>query len=105
MTDRAKLLIRPPELSSNYTNSHLVANQEELGEENYEFSLRSIFVHTSKGFLTCRKMLRGASGFISPLTEGVLLIFIALKNPSPQPGFNPRTFGQMAGTIIISQPR
>jgi hypothetical protein len=30
--DREKLLIRPPELSSNRTSSHLVANHEELGK-------------------------------------------------------------------------
>jgi hypothetical protein len=29
-TDRTKLLIHPPELSGNPTNSHLVAKQEEL---------------------------------------------------------------------------
>jgi hypothetical protein len=43
-----KILIRPPELSSNPTGSHLVANQEELGEGNSEFSLRSILMHASK---------------------------------------------------------
>jgi hypothetical protein len=34
---RGKLLIRPPELSGNSTSSHLVVNEEELGEGNYEF--------------------------------------------------------------------
>jgi hypothetical protein len=33
------LLIHPPELSGNPTSSRLVANQEELGEGNDEFSL------------------------------------------------------------------
>jgi hypothetical protein len=37
--DRGKFLIRPQELSG---------NEEEVDEGNYEFSLRSIFVHTSK---------------------------------------------------------
>jgi hypothetical protein len=37
--------------------------------------------------LTCRKILRhGTSGFSSYPKEGVLRIFIALKNPSPWPG-------------------
>jgi hypothetical protein len=31
----------------------------------------------------------GANGFTSPAKKGMLWIFIALKNPSPQPGFNP----------------
>jgi hypothetical protein len=40
-----------------------------------------------KRFLTCRKILRhGTSGFTSHPKEGVLRIFIALKNPSPWPG-------------------
>jgi hypothetical protein len=34
-----------------YLNSHLVANQGELGEGNNEFNGRSIFFHTSKWFL------------------------------------------------------
>jgi hypothetical protein len=39
-----------------------------------------------KEFLTCRKILgHGTSGFTSHPKEGVLRIFIALKNPSPRP--------------------
>jgi hypothetical protein len=37
--DRRKLLICPPELSGNPTSSHILANQEELGEGNDEFGL------------------------------------------------------------------
>jgi hypothetical protein len=47
-----------------------------------------------KGSLICRKILRhGTSGFISHPKEGVLRICIALKNPSPRPGFKPATLG------------
>jgi hypothetical protein len=36
----------------------------------------------------------GPSRFLLPIREeGVLRIFIALKNPSPWPGFEPATFG------------
>jgi hypothetical protein len=35
-------------LWQSYQQCYLVANQEELGEGNDEFSLRSIFVNTSK---------------------------------------------------------
>jgi hypothetical protein len=48
--DRRKLLIRPPDLSGNPTISHLLANQEELGEGNDEFGLPSIFVHFRSDF-------------------------------------------------------
>jgi hypothetical protein len=58
-----------------------------------------------KGSFTCRKILRhGISVITSPPKEGVLLrpkegvlrIFIALKNPSPLPGLNPRPLGPVA---------
>jgi hypothetical protein len=45
---KEKLLIRPPELSGSSTSSHLAADQEELGEGNYKFCLKNIFVHISK---------------------------------------------------------
>jgi hypothetical protein len=74
--------------------SHLVANQEELGKGNDEFCLLSIFVHTSKGSLICLKILRHeANGFASPPKEGVLWIFIALKNPSSSAGIEPAELG------------
>jgi hypothetical protein len=39
-------------------------------------------------------MLRhGADGFISPLKEGMLRIFIAHNNPPPSAGFEPANIG------------
>jgi hypothetical protein len=74
-TDRGKLLIHPSELSGNPISSHLVAKQEEIGEGNDEFCLQTI---------SFRKILwHLAKSFTSPLKEGVLCIFITLKNPSP----------------------
>jgi hypothetical protein len=67
-------------------------------------ALRSIFVHTCKGSLTCRKVLGPTWGrrlyFSSEgrRTED----FIALKNPSP--GLNARTLG-MTSTLTITPPR
>jgi hypothetical protein len=37
--DQVKLLIHPSELSGNPTSSHLIAKQEDIGEENYDFGL------------------------------------------------------------------
>jgi hypothetical protein len=55
---------------------------------------------------TGRKILRhGTSGFTSHLKEDVLRNFIALKNPSPLPGSNPRPLGPVASTLIITPPR
>jgi hypothetical protein len=57
------------------------------------------YVKYLKGFLTCRKVLRhGTSGFTSHPKEGVLRIFIALKNPSPRPGLTPQPLGSVAST-------
>jgi hypothetical protein len=44
--DRGQL-IRLPHLSGNTTSSHLVANQEELGELNGDSGVHNIFVRTS----------------------------------------------------------
>jgi hypothetical protein len=57
-------------------------------------ALRSILVHTSKGFLTCLKVLRhGADDFTSLPKKVVLRVFIVLKNPSPSAGFEPANLG------------
>jgi hypothetical protein len=37
-----------------------------------------------------------------PLKEGVLQIFIALKNPLPQPSTKPQTFDSMANMLTIT---
>jgi hypothetical protein len=104
--DRGKLLIRPPQLSGNPTSSHPVPKQEELGEGNYDFGMRSIFVHTPKGFLTCLKILRHATdGFTCPTKKGVLLIFFVFKNPSLRPCLHVRTLGPIASTLTITPPR
>jgi hypothetical protein len=44
-----------------------------------------------QGSLTWCKSLHEADGFTSPLKEGVLRTFIALKIHRPRPGLNPRT--------------
>jgi hypothetical protein len=44
-------------LEHSYEQSHLVAKQEELVKEMMNVAILSISVHTSKGFITCRKIL------------------------------------------------
>jgi hypothetical protein len=64
------------------------------------------YLKSLKGSLTCRKILRhGTSGFTSHPKEGVLQIFIALKNPSPRPGLNPRPLGPVISTLTTTPPR
>jgi hypothetical protein len=58
------------------------------------------------GSSTFRKsLLHGTSGFTSHPNEGVLRIFIALKNPSPRPGLNPRPLGPVASTLTTIPSR
>jgi hypothetical protein len=58
-----------------------------------------------KGSLTCKVLRHGISGFTSHLKEDVLRIFIALKNPSPLLGLNPRPLGPVASTLTTTPPR
>lgn len=70
-----------------------------------KIKVRIIFVHTSKGFLTGRKILPpGAKGFTSSPVEGVLRIVIVFKIHRPLPRMNPRTLGPMADTLAIAPP-
>jgi hypothetical protein len=56
--------------------------------------------------LTCCKILRHRSfGFISHPKEGVLPIFIALKNSSRWLGSNPLPLGPVASTLTTTPPR
>jgi hypothetical protein len=66
--------------------------------------VNSYLIHL-KGYLTFRKILRhGTSAFTSHPKEGVLRIFIAIKNPSPRPAFYPRTFAPVAITLTTTPP-
>jgi hypothetical protein len=63
----------------------------------------SVYETTS---LICRKILRhGTSGFTSHPKEGVLRIFIAIKNPSPQSGLSLRPLGPVTSTLTATPPR
>jgi hypothetical protein len=79
---RGKFLIRPPELCGNPTSSHLVSNEEELGEGNYEFGLTKYFC-LEVTYLHAVKSYPGQTALFSSLKEGVLLNFIAHRGNSP----------------------
>jgi hypothetical protein len=49
-------------------------------------------------------MTRGLRYYF-PSKEGVLQIFIAFKNPSHRPDFNPRPFSPVANTLTATPPR
>jgi hypothetical protein len=51
----------------------------------------------------CFKVLRHWATALLPPKKGVLLIYIALKNPSPQPDLNPQTLGKRSIVIRLSK--
>jgi hypothetical protein len=65
--------------------SHLVANQEEPGEGNYEFSLRSMFVHTSLLLLHAVNLTLWDLWLYFPFVGRRAAYFYPLKNLSPRP--------------------
>jgi hypothetical protein len=74
----------------------------EEGNENVVYQSPKDFKKSS----TCRKILwHWTSGFTSHPKDGVLRIFIALKNPTPWPGSNLWPLGQVASTLTTTRLR
>jgi hypothetical protein len=73
----------------------------ESGRRKWEFSLPSPW-DFKRSFMCHRILWYGISGFTSHLKEGVLRIFIALKNPSPWLGSNPQPLGSVASTLATT---
>jgi hypothetical protein len=89
-------------LWQSYQQRLLGASRRNGRSENFAYQ----YLRYVSGSLTCHKVLRhGASGFTSHPKEGVLRIFIALKNPSPRPGLNPRPLGPVASKLTTTPPR
>jgi hypothetical protein len=90
-------------LWQSYQQRHLGASKKN-GRKSEDFVYQNL-ICLSRSF-TCRKILgHGTSGFTTYPKEGVLLIFIAVKNPSPRPSLNPRPFDPVASTLITTPPR
>jgi hypothetical protein len=91
-----------PSVLSGFLPSETSLERVGKGNENLVYSSPWDF----KRSLTCHKILQhGPSGFTYHMKEGVLRIFIALKNPSPWPGSNPQPLGPVASTLTITPPR
>jgi hypothetical protein len=80
--------------------SHLVANQEELGEGSDDFSLQSIFIHTSKGFLHAVKSYDMGPTALLPLRRNVCCGFLLSSA-----GFELSNLWSVAITLTITPPR
>jgi hypothetical protein len=93
---QGKLLIRPAEPSGSKSGG--------TGRRKVWILSTKYFFHTSKGSLTCRKILRhGDEGFTSSPKKSVRSS-IALKNPPSRSGLNPRNLGSMASTLNTRPP-
>jgi hypothetical protein len=72
------------------------------GNENIVYpspwDFKEFFLHVVKSYDM------GPFGFIPIREEGVLQIFIALKNPSPWPGSNTQPLSPVAGTLTTTPP-
>jgi hypothetical protein len=85
-------LIHP--LSALWLHPRHLAVKQRGGEKRPWILLTEHLNHDTKGSLTCCKIMQyGASGFTSQPKEGVLQIFITIKNPSPLPGLNLHPLG------------
>jgi hypothetical protein len=74
------------------------------GRRNENFAYSVPFIRQRIFYML--QMLRiGTSGCTSHPKEGVLRIFIALKNPSHRPGLNPRPLGPMVSALTTTPPR
>jgi hypothetical protein len=92
--DSGKYLIRPPELSGNSIRSHLVAKQEEYGEETIaEFCLRSIpFILV--GFFYTPQIYEMGPMTLLPIRRKSCYGFLSLlKIPSSSAGFESANLG------------
>jgi hypothetical protein len=88
-----KLLTRPQELSGNPTSRDI---WERVGgiDEGVRFCL-SVSEIRQRIFNMPWNLTTWISGFASHKKDGVLRIFIGLKNPSPRAGFKPATLGSI----------
>jgi hypothetical protein len=87
-------------LWKSYQQRHLGASRRN-GRRSESFAHQC--VRYINGSLRCRKMLLlGAFGFTSHQKEGVLRIFISLKNPSPRPDLNPRPLGPVVAVSLLT---
>jgi hypothetical protein len=85
-------LIRPPDLTSILPTQSSISKQEKREREIMNLALRSIYVHTSKVFFTCCKILRHGPPDLLPLRRKACCGFLSHLGPT-------------TSTVIITQPR
>jgi hypothetical protein len=99
-----RALWQPPILSGGPVSRDISGASRRMDEGNKNLVYLSPW--DFKKFLTYRKILwHGTCGFTSHSKEGMLRIFIALKNPSPWPGSNLRALGPVPSTLTTTPPR
>jgi hypothetical protein len=78
--DFQSFLIRPPELSGNYQQRHLVVEQEKCGEKlTQNFAYKISLSYSWGSLISCKILQHGTDDFTSLPKETMLQILIALK--------------------------
>jgi hypothetical protein len=93
-----KLLTCPPELWRS-TSRVIWGQVEGMDDRRENFALQEFCLYLQVTFTCCKVLQHGTSGFTSHPKEGVLQIYIALKNPLPRPCLNPLLLGPLATTL------
>jgi hypothetical protein len=99
-----RVLLQPPVLSGGPASRDISGVNRRMDEGNENLVYLSLW--DFKRSLACHKILwHWTFGFTSHLKEGVLRNFIALKNPSPWLGLNPRPLGPVSSMLTTTLPR
>jgi hypothetical protein len=91
-------------LTPNLTTRALWSEQG-MGEGNEDLVYSSLWDFNSSFSHAIKSYDMGPPALLPTRNEGMLRIFIALKNPSPWPGSNRIPLGPVASTLITTPPR
>jgi hypothetical protein len=97
--------MRPSELSGNFASIvTLLQSRRNLAKEMMNLAFELHFSYSAGYFNMSGNSTTWSRQFFF-FDEGLLWIFIALKNPSLLPGLKPQTLAPLANTVTITPPR
>jgi hypothetical protein len=93
------LLIHPPVLSGCTRTKEVARNVLEFCRRSISFMLSNVLLHAIKTYDMCPPAL------LPIRRKACCGLFIAIKNPSPWPGLNPRPLGPEASSLTTTPPK
>jgi hypothetical protein len=93
------LLIHPPVLSGCTRTKEVARNVLEFCRRSISFMLSNVLLHAIKTYDKCPPAL------LPIRRKACCGLFIAIKNPSPWPGLNPRPLGPETSSLTTSPPK